>query len=86
MNLNEGCSNDKNNNGVKFGEIGNNAVAPSVGRRGIGTFQCQQIISRMKEQGVAYILVDTGLDESHAPARRMYEKTGFDRSFEHVTY
>jgi ribosomal protein S18 acetylase RimI-like enzyme len=76
----------KNENGVKFGEIGNNAVDPSVVGKGIGTFQCQEIISWMKEQGVEYIQVDTGLDESHAPARRMYEKAGFDRSFEHVTY
>ncbi|MHA2128107.1 MAG: GNAT family N-acetyltransferase [Promethearchaeota archaeon] len=76
----------KNKNGVRFGEIGNNAVDPSVGNKGIGTFQCQEMISRMKEQGVAYIQVDTGLDESHAPARRMYEKIGFDRAFEHITY
>jgi ribosomal protein S18 acetylase RimI-like enzyme len=76
----------KNNNGVRFGEIGNNAVDPLFGGKGIGTFQCQEMISRMKEQGVAYIQVDTGLDESHAPARRMYEKAGFDRSFEYVTY
>lgn len=76
----------KNENGVRFGEIGNNAVDPSTGGRGIGTFQCQEATARMKEQDVAYIQVDTGLDESHLPARRIYEKAGFDRSFEHVTY
>ncbi len=76
----------KNENGVRFGEIGNNAVDPSVGGKGIGTSQCEEAIARMKEQDVVYIQVDTGLDESHLPARRMYKKAGFDRSFENVTY
>jgi ribosomal protein S18 acetylase RimI-like enzyme len=75
-----------NINGVQFGEIGNNAVDPSIGGKGIGTSQCEEAIARMKEKGVAYIQVDTGLDDSHVPARHMYKKVGFDRSFEHVTY
>ena len=75
-----------NENGVPYGDICNNAVDPSAGGKGIGTAQCAEVIERMKQEGVAYIQVSTGLDESHAPARRMYEKTGFDRSFQHVTY
>jgi ribosomal protein S18 acetylase RimI-like enzyme len=76
----------KNENGIRFGVIGNNAVDPSIGGKGVGTSQCQEAIARMKEKGAIYIQVDTGLDESHVPARRMYKKAGFDRSFEHVTY
>ena len=62
------------------------SVAPDMGGRGIGTKQCAAAIENMKAAGAEYLQVDTGLDDSHAPARRMYEKAGFDRSFEHVTY
>ncbi len=76
----------KNAVGISYGEIANNAVAPDMGGRGIGTKQCAAAIAKMKAAGCEYLQVDTGLDDSHAPARRMYEKAGFDRKFEHVTY
>ena len=31
----------------------------------------------MKEQGVSVVMVDTGGDPGHAPARATYEKAGF---------
>ena len=76
----------RNDAGVTYGEICNNAVSPDMGGRGIGTKQCAAASEKMKAAGCEYVQVDTGLDESHAPARRMYEKAGFDRRFEHVTY
>jgi hypothetical protein len=40
----------------------------------------------MKEQGVKVATVLTGLDEGHAPARRAYEKIGFEKNLKHITY
>jgi ribosomal protein S18 acetylase RimI-like enzyme len=60
------------------GEIGLNAVAPAYAGRGVGTAMYDFAISRMKEAGMRVATVATGGDPSHAPARRAYEKAGFD--------
>ncbi len=33
-----------------------------------------------------YTMVMTGLDDAHAPARRAYEKAGFDKHIENIRY
>ncbi len=71
-------------NGV--GEIGNNAVDPAAQGRGIGTAQYRECLRRMREAGMVYATVHTGLDPSHAPARRAYEKVGFEQVRPHVEY
>ena len=38
------------------------------------------------EQGMRYARVSTGLDDAHAPARRAYERAGFDICHENMTY
>lgn len=68
------------------GEIGNNAVDPDVQGRGIGTRQYEECLRRMREAGMKYAKVGTGLDPSHAAARRGYEKVGFRQVRPHVTY
>jgi len=68
------------------GELGNNAVHPEFGGRGIGRLQGEACIRKLIERGAKVLKVFTGLDEGHAPARRLYEKLGFDKKLEHVEY
>ena len=71
-------------NGV--GVIGNNAVAPEAQGKGVGSAQYQECLRRMREAGMVYATVHTGLDPAHAPARRAYEKVGFEAIRPHVEY
>ena len=70
----------------KVGEIGNNAVDPAQQGRGVGTAMYSFAIERMKEAGMRSAVVGTGGDESHAPARRAYEKAGFSGGFPSIMY
>lgn len=63
---------------TKVGEIGLNAVHPDHAGRGIGTAMYDYVLTRMKEASMRAATVATGGDPSHAPARRAYEKVGFD--------
>jgi ribosomal protein S18 acetylase RimI-like enzyme len=69
-----------------MGIIGNNAVAPGAQGRGIGTMMYDDVLERFRAHGLKYASVTTGLDEGHAPARRAYEKAGFDIVRPDVTY
>ncbi len=71
-------------NGV--GVIGNNAVDPAVQGRGVGAAQYREVLRRFREAGMVYAKVGTGLDPSHAAARRAYEKVGFKQVRPHVDY
>jgi GNAT superfamily N-acetyltransferase len=62
-----------------IGEIGLNAVEPGEAGKGIGTALYEFAVSSMKEAGIKVATVGTGGDPSHAPARRAYQKAGFDR-------
>lgn len=64
---------------TKIGEIGLNAVHPDRAGRGIGAAMYELAIARMTEAGMRVATVATGGDPSHAPARRAYQKAGFDR-------
>jgi GNAT superfamily N-acetyltransferase len=61
-----------------IGEIGLNAVHPDWAGEGIGTEMYRFAIGRMREAGMRVATVSTGGDPSHAPARRAYEKAGFN--------
>ena len=69
-----------------IGEIGNNAVHPDCQGRGIAGRMYEAVFERMRERGMRFAKVGTGLDPSHAPARRAYQKAGFDRELPAVTY
>jgi len=71
---------------TRVGEIGNNAVWPEERGRGIGPRMYKEALQRMREQGMRYAKVHTGLDPSHAAARRAYEKVGFDIELPSVDY
>ncbi len=60
-------------------EIGNNSVSAEFAGRGIGSSMYRFILGEAKKRGCRYAMVETGLDEGHAPARRAYEKAGFSR-------
>jgi ribosomal protein S18 acetylase RimI-like enzyme len=53
------------------------AVHPEYQNQGIGTRLNSFVLQKMKERGMKLAVVSTGGDESHAPARRTYEKAGY---------
>jgi ribosomal protein S18 acetylase RimI-like enzyme len=59
------------------GEVQLLAVHPDYQNHGIGTELNNLALQKMKEGGVKLAVVSTGGDESHAPARRSYEKSGY---------
>lgn len=70
----------------RIGEIGNNAVRPDHQGKGIAGRMYEYAFRRMRELGLAFVRVRTGGDPSHAPARRAYEKAGFETCWPDVTY
>lgn len=69
-----------------IGEIDLNAVHPDHQGQGIGSAIYAFVFERMREAGMKVATVGTGADDSHAPARRAYERSGFDRSIAHLNY
>ncbi len=72
--------------GKSMGRITNNAVAPEVQGKGIGTAMYRYALRCFRSEGLRFAAVGTGLDEGHAPARRAYEKVGFNIAQPQVTY
>ncbi len=70
----------------RIGEIGNNAVDPDCGLKGIGQQMYRFALEQFRAQGMEYAMVHTGLDEGHAPARRAYERAGFNISHSDINY
>jgi ribosomal protein S18 acetylase RimI-like enzyme len=71
---------------TRVGEIGNNAVHPEFQGQGIAQRMYAQAFDEMKRLGMRFVKVTTGGDAAHAPARRAYEKAGFDVQLPSVTY
>jgi GNAT superfamily N-acetyltransferase len=69
-----------------IGEIGNNAVRPDQQGKGIASRLYELAMDEMRAAGMRYAKVGTGLDPAHAPARRAYEKAGFDIAIPSVEY
>lgn len=67
-----------------LGEIGLNAVDPTQAGHGIGTAMYEHALAHLKQRGAKVATVGTGGDKSHLPARRAYEKAGFDHSIPSV--
>ncbi len=70
----------------KSGEICNNAVSPDYRGMGIASALYDFVINKMKECGIKYVTVTTGLDDAHAAARHVYEKAGFSKNLQSITY
>ena len=61
----------------RLGEIYMIAVDPKSQRRGVATALTKHALAWFKESGMTTVMVDTGGDPGHAPARRTYESAGF---------
>ena len=61
----------------RMGEIYMIAVDPDYQRRGIAAGLTRHSLAWLKEAGMTTVVVDTGGDPGHAPARRTYESAGF---------
>jgi len=70
----------------KVGTVHYNGVALAGRGKGIGTMQVQKILEVFRAAGMEIACVGTGLNEGHAPARRVYEKCGFKPVIEYRMY
>lgn len=73
-------------NTKKIGTVGNNGLHPDAAGQGLGTFMYRALLDHFRTNGMQYAKVHTGLDEGHAPARRAYERVGFNIRHETVDY
>ncbi|MEG9249401.1 GNAT family N-acetyltransferase [Arthrobacter sp. Soc17.1.1.1] len=55
------------------------AVDPEFQRRGVARALMDHSFDRGREAGMRMVLVETGDDPGHEPARRAYEAAGFER-------
>jgi GNAT superfamily N-acetyltransferase len=62
---------------TRMGEIHMVAVDPDFQNHGVGTQLTDVATDWLRDAGMAVVLVSTGGDIGHAPARRTYEKAGF---------
>ena len=60
-----------------MGQIYLLAVDPEAQNRGVGTQLNEFGVEHLRAAGMAWVIVGTGDDPGHAPARRSYEKAGF---------
>lgn len=63
--------------GETHGEIYMIAVNPDHQGSGIGTALTEHAIDQIRDAGRDLVVVNTGADPGHAPARATYEKAGF---------
>jgi len=74
------------NSATAIGEIGNNAVHPDWQGQGIAQRLYAYAFEQLRERGMRYVRVHTGGDPAHAPARRAYQKSGFEIALPGVEY
>jgi GNAT superfamily N-acetyltransferase len=61
----------------KVGELVLDAVTPAEAGRGVGQAMFEHLLAVMRAEGMRVATVGVGGDDSHAPARRAYERAGF---------
>ena len=61
----------------RMGEIYMIAVDPDYQRRGIAAELTRHSLDWFRQAGMTTVMVETGGDDGHAPARRTYEAAGF---------
>jgi ribosomal protein S18 acetylase RimI-like enzyme len=62
-----------------MGEIYVLVVDPDFQKRGIGKLLMEHAFKQSRAAGMKMIMVETGDDDGHAPARAAYESNGFER-------
>ena len=70
---------------ASVGEIDMLAVDPAHQRGGVGTSLVDRAVAELRSAGVDLAVVATGGDPGHAPARALYERSGFN-GFRQVRY
>lgn len=63
----------------RMGEIHLLAVDPDHQRQGVGRALMEHACQRIRAAGLSMVMVETGDDPGHAPARASYEEAGFRR-------
>ena len=63
----------------RMGEVYIVVVDPDYQRRGIGRALMNHSMERARAAGMAMVMVETGGDRGHTPARATYEGLGFQR-------
>ncbi len=63
----------------KMGEVYIIAVHPDHQQRGVASALMDRAMAEMRRAGMAIVMVETGDDPGHAPARAAYERAGFER-------
>ena len=71
---------------TRIGTVSDNAVLPEYRGRGIGGRLLTHVLDLMEAAGMEFAQVSTGLEDSYAPARRMYERQGFTPLYCSVSY
>ena len=69
-----------------LGIIGYNGVDPEYRGRGIARYMYEAAFDSFRAKGIRHARVFTGGDDGHGPARRAYEKAGYDKKLLNVTY
>lgn len=69
-----------------IGTVGLNGLHPDMRGKGYGTLQLQFVLNKFKKRGMKIAEVGTGLNEGHAPARKLYERAGFEPLFDDRMY
>lgn len=69
-----------------IGTLGNNGLHPEFAGQGLGSFMYRGVLEHFRAHGMRHAMVHTGLDKGHAPARRAYERVGFNIRQESVNY
>lgn len=70
----------------EVGSLKDNAVAKSARGQGVATALYEAVFDKLRAAECTVVRVGTGLDEAHAPARRAYEKAGFEVGLSSITY
>ena len=68
------------------GVVGHNAVLPEYKGRGIAGRLYEYVFEQFRAHGCTLATVLTGLDDGHAPARRAYQKMGFEVGLPSIRY
>lgn len=68
------------------GVVGHNAVMPEYKGRGIAGKLYEQVFEQFRAHGCTLATVLTGLDDGHAPARKAYQKMGFEVGLPSIRY
>ena len=63
----------------QLGEISMLAVDPDDQRRGVGTALTEVATEWLRDAGARVAMVETGGDQGHAPARRVYERADYSQ-------